>query len=117
MDQQEGMSSNRASLFKINDYDFWSIRMKSYMIALGCDVWKSVENGYTALSTAPIDTTVKKICNDNSGVVNVILGGLGNPIFVKVMHCKSTKEIWEKMKIIYEGDGKVKKDILQTLRA
>ena len=50
----------------------------------------------------------KKLCNDNSRVVNAILGGLANPIFVKVMHYKSTKEIWDKLKIIYEEDGKVK---------
>jgi hypothetical protein len=91
--------------------------MKIYLMALGCDVWKSVENGYTAPSTPPIDIATKKLCNDNSRVVNVILGGLANPIFVKVMHCKSTKEIWEKMKIIYEGYGKFKQDKLQTLRA
>jgi uncharacterized lipoprotein YehR (DUF1307 family) len=116
MDQQEGMSSNIAPLFKGNDYAFWSIRMKSYLMALGCDVWKYVENGYTAPSTPPIDIVAKKLCNDNSRVVNVILGGLANPIFVKVMHCKSTKEIWDKLKIIYEGDGKVKQDKLQTHR-
>jgi hypothetical protein len=116
MDQQEGMSSNRAPLFKGNDYAFWSIRMKSYLMALGCDVWLSVVNGYTAPTTAPSDVAAKKLCNDNSRVVNAILGGLANPIFVKVMHCKSTKEIWDKLKVIYEGDGKVKQEKLQTYR-
>jgi hypothetical protein len=98
MDQQEGMSSNRAPLFKGNDYAFWSIRMRSYLMALGCDVWLSVINGYTVPTTAPSDTTAKKLCNDNSRVVNAILGGLANNVFVKVMHCKSTKEIWDKLK-------------------
>jgi hypothetical protein len=116
MDQQEGMSSNRAPLFKGNDYAFWSIRMKSYLMALGCDVWLSVVNGYTAPTTAPSDVAAKKLCNDNSRVVNAILGGLENPIFVKVMHCKSTKEIWDKLKVIYEGDGKVKQAKIQTYR-
>ena len=106
MDRQEGMSSNKAPLFKGNDYAFWSIRMISYMMALGCDVWISVVNGYIAPTTAPSDSVAKKLCNDNSRVVNAILGGLENPIFVKVMHCKSTKEIWDKIKTLYEGDGK-----------
>jgi hypothetical protein len=110
MDQQEGMSSNKASLFKGNDYAFWIIRMKSYMMALGCDVSLSMVNGYTA----PSNVFAKKICNHNSRVVNAIMGGLANPIFVKVMHCKSTKEIWDKLKFIYEGDGKVKQAKLQT---
>jgi hypothetical protein len=79
--------------------------MKIYLMVLGCDVWKSIENGYTSSYTPPTDI-----------VVNVILGGLANPMFVKVMHCKSTKEIWDKLKIIYEGYGKVKKSKLQTHR-
>jgi hypothetical protein len=89
MDKQEGMSSNRAPLFKGNDYEFWSIRMKSYLMDLVCDVWISVVNGYTAPTTAPSDVAAKKLCNR---VVNAILGGLKNLIFVKVMHCKSEME-------------------------
>jgi hypothetical protein len=117
MDQQEGMSSNKAPLFKGDDYALWKIRMKSYMLALGFDVWKSVVDGYTAPATPPTDTAGKKICNDNSRAVNAILGGLTNPIFVKVMHCKSAKEIWDKLEVIYEGDSKVKEAKLQTYRA
>ena len=116
MDQQERMSSNKAPLFKGNDYAFWSVRMKSYIMALGWDVWKTIESGYTSPSTPPNDTTTKKLCNENSRAINAILGGLTNPIFVKVMHCKSAKEIWETLKVIYEGDIKVKEAKLQTYR-
>jgi hypothetical protein len=56
MDQQEGMSSTRAPLFKGNDYALWSVRMKGYIMSLGCDIWKSVEDGYTAPATPPTDT-------------------------------------------------------------
>jgi hypothetical protein len=83
---------------------------------LGCDVQKYVENGYTTPSTPPTNIVTKNLCNDNSRVVNAILGGLANPIFVKVMHYKSTRGIWDKLKIIYEGYGKFKKTKLQTQR-
>jgi hypothetical protein len=56
MDHQEGMYSNKTPLFKGYDYALWKIRMKSYLLALGFDVWKSVENGYTTPATPPIDT-------------------------------------------------------------
>jgi hypothetical protein len=90
--------------------------MKRYLLALGFDVWQSVENCYTAPATPPIDTVGKNICIDNSRVVNSVIGGLKNPIFVKVMHSKSTKEIWDKLEVIYEGDSKVKEAKLQTYR-
>jgi hypothetical protein len=32
------------------------------------------------------------------------------------MHCKSAKEIWEKLKVTYEGDNKVNESKLQTYR-
>jgi hypothetical protein len=100
------MPSNIEPLFKGNYYAFWSIQMKSYPMALGCDIFLSVVNGYIAPTIAPSVVDAKKLCNDSSRVVNAILGGLANPIFVKVMHFKSTKEIWDKLKVIYEGDGK-----------
>jgi len=116
MDQKEGISSNKSPMIKGNDYALWSVRMKNYLMALGCDVWQVVESGYTTPSTPPTNTNTKKLYNDNSRVVNAILGGLTNPIFVKVMYCKSTKYIWDKLKVIYEGDNKVKEAKLQTYK-
>ena len=49
--------------------------------------------------------------------MNAILSGLIETIFVMVMHCETMKEIWHKLKNIYEGDDKVKGAKLQTYRA
>jgi hypothetical protein len=86
------------------------------VMALGCDVWIFVIKGYDVPETPPLDSTAKKLYNDNSRAVNAIMGGLANNVFVKVMHCKSTKYIWNKLQIIYEGDAKVKQAKLQTYR-
>jgi hypothetical protein len=110
------MSSNKTPLFKGDNYTFWSIRMKCYLMELGRDFWISMINGYDVPENAPSDTTTNKLCNDNSRDVNAILGGLTNTVFVKVMHSKSTKEIWNKLQIIYEGDVKFKKAKLQTYK-
>jgi hypothetical protein len=117
MDQKEGMSSNKELLFKGDYYALWKIRIKIYLMALGFDVWKSIENGYTTLATPPTDSAGNNICNDKSRAFNTILGGLTNPIFVKVMHCNSYKDISDKMEVIYEGDEKVKEAKIQTYRA
>ena len=116
MDQQQGMSSKIVPLFTGDDYAFWRISMKSHLMALGFDIWKYVEHGYIAPSSAPTDVAAKKLCNDYSRGFKAILSGLSINVFVKVMHYKSTKELWEKLKIICEGDGKVKQAKLQTLR-
>jgi hypothetical protein len=77
------------------------------MLALGFDVWQSVVDGYTAPATPPTDTAEKNICNDYSREFNAITGGSKNYIHVKVIHCKSTKKIWDKLEVVYEGDRKV----------
>jgi hypothetical protein len=44
------------------------------------------------------------------------LNGISDTIFTKVAHCKSTKDIWDKLQNIYEGDTKVKETKIQTYR-
>jgi hypothetical protein len=116
MDQQEGMSNNKVALFNGGGYALRKVRMKNFLLSLGFDIWQSIEYGYTAPTTPPTDIAGKKICNDNSRSVNGILGGLTNSICVKVMHCKSAKEIWDKLEVVYEGDDKVKEAKIQTYR-
>jgi hypothetical protein len=44
----------------------------------------------------------------NSKARHVILASLAPTIASKVMGCSIDKEVWEKLKNIYEGDPKVK---------
>jgi hypothetical protein len=85
-------------------------------MAISFDIWQSVVIGYIAPTTPPTGASGKKPSANNAKVMNVILCGLLESDFVKVMHCGSTKEIWDKLQNIYEGDGKVNKEKLQTHR-
>ena len=58
----------------------------------------------------------KKKYEINAEAVNTLLGCLSQTEFVKVMQYKSTKEIWDKIVLSYEGDDQVKRAKLQTLR-
>jgi hypothetical protein len=60
--------------------------------------------------------TAVKLGQNNSKVKNAVLNGLSETIFTKVAHCKSAKEIWDKLQNIYEGDSKVKATKLQTYK-
>jgi len=64
----------------------------------------------------PTYPTKRRKFVQNSKAMCVILGGLTGTDFVKVMHYKLAKEIWDKLKKIYEGDEKVKKAKLETHR-
>ena len=57
-----------------------------------------------------------KLGHNNSKATNSLVNGLGESVFTKVAHCKSAKDIWDKLRNIYEGDTKVKAAKLQTYR-
>jgi hypothetical protein len=62
MDQQEGMSNNKAQLFNGGGYSLWKLRMKN-LLALGFYIWKFVVDGFTAPTTPPKGVAGKTICN------------------------------------------------------
>jgi hypothetical protein len=57
-----------------------------------------------------------KLSQNNSKSTNALLNGLGESVYAKLVHCKSSKDIWDKLQNIYEGDSKVKAVKLQTYR-
>jgi hypothetical protein len=57
-----------------------------------------------------------KLGQNNSKAKNALLNGFRETIFTKVAHCKSAKDIWDKLQNIYEGYSKVKATKLQTYR-
>ena len=77
-----------------------------------------IVNTYDIPANPPTDVRgiEKKNYEDNTKAMNAILSGLTESVFVKVMHCETTKEIWDKLKSIYEGDDKVKGAKLQNYR-
>ena len=46
MKSHEGTSVTRPPLFDGTNFSFWNVRMRSYLMALGADVWDVVETGY-----------------------------------------------------------------------
>lgn len=114
MDQLESFSSNTISIFEGNNYALWSDRMQTYLLALGVDVWLSVFKGYKYPKTPLTNPDEKKLCSCNYKARHNILNALSPIVQAKVICCNSAKEVWDKLKNIYEGNEKVK---LQLHRA
>ena len=108
MENQGKQTKTGTPLFDGQNYAFWNIRLRVFLQAQGYEVWTTVLNRYDALVNPPIDAQGKRAYEGNSKAMNAILSGLNETIFVKVMHCDTAKEVWDKLKNIYEGDDKVK---------
>jgi hypothetical protein len=107
MTSHEGSSTNRAAMFDGTKFSFWKIRMRTYLMSLGADVWDVVETGYVK----PVVLALKYDKMEfrfTAKAMNSILSGLAEADFVKFMHCDSTKFMWDKLISSYEGNEKVK---------
>ena len=117
MDQQEGLATNKPPLFTEENYAYWSVRMRCHIMSLGWKVWATNEKDLNIGNQYPTDTVELGEYDGNAkSRLNAILSGLTNLVFTKVMQCTSTKQAWDKLKIIYEGESKVKESKLQTYR-
>jgi hypothetical protein len=90
--------------------------VQTYLTTLGVYIWYSVVNGYVIPKNAPTDPNEKNLMSCNSKSIHFILGALAPTISSKVIGCNTAKEVWEKLKSIYEGDPKVKEVMLQQHR-
>jgi hypothetical protein len=90
--------------------------MKTYIHPQGFKIWQSIVYGYNEPAVSPTSERVIKLSQNNSKATNSLLNGLGELVYTKVMHCKSAKEIWDKLQSIYERDSKFKEVKLQTYR-
>ncbi|XXG85802.1 hypothetical protein AAC387_Pa11g0820 [Persea americana] len=105
--------NTKAPSFDGTNYSFRKLRMQAFIKSLGYDVWEAVRIGYNA-STTPTDAVTKKLADNDSKAQNALYSGLVDSELVKVMMCKTAKEIWDKLQSIHEGDEKIKEAKLQT---
>ena len=85
-------------------------------MSLGIEVWAAVEFGYDPKANVS-EKEAKQDFVANTNAMNAILNGLCEAEFIKVMHNKTAKEMWETLENIHEGDKKVKIAKLQVYRA
>jgi hypothetical protein len=114
--ESNNMYKNGIPQFDGHKYAFWSRRMKTYIHSHGFEIWKSVAYEYKEPSVPPTNERAIKLGQNNSKEKNPLLNGLCESVYTKVIHCKSSKEIWDKLQNIYEGDSNVKEENLQTYK-
>jgi hypothetical protein len=59
--QDSSSSSTKPPLFNGTNFSFWKIRMKTYLMSLGMEVWNIVVDGYKILKLFQLMKLVRKI--------------------------------------------------------
>ena len=85
-------------------------------MSFGWKVWDATVKDYKIGYQAPKDNIELGQYEGNSKFLNTIFSELTNSVFTKVMWCKTVKQAWDKLKVIYEGASKVKESNIHTYR-
>ena len=76
-------------LFDGQDYVFWNIRMKIYLVSIGLEVWTLVEKGYDVPKVTPIEAEDKKKFWEHVKDLNRLQVGLSKKILAKLLNYKN----------------------------
>ncbi|MQM18519.1 hypothetical protein Taro_051513, partial [Colocasia esculenta] len=112
-------SRARPPLFDGEDYNYWKTRMEFFLRGYNYQLWTIIEEGdliVLNLREEWIDND-RKLLSQNCKTKNLICCALTRSEFNMISVCKSTKEMWDKLKLTYEGTDKVNEtriDILVT---
>jgi hypothetical protein len=75
MSSHEGNSTNKAPLLNGTNFAFWKVRMRTYIMDLGVDVWDVEDTGYVKLVLIA-NKDGKLEFSFNTKAMNSILSGL-----------------------------------------
>jgi hypothetical protein len=89
--------------FDGEDYLFWSHKMHSHLFSLHPSIWEIVENGMHFDSTDnPV--IINEQIHKNGQATTVLLASLCRDEYNKVSGLDNAKQIWDTLKISYEGN-------------
>ena len=95
MDQKEGLATNKPPLFTEENYAYWSVRMRCHLMSLGWKILVATKKDLKIGNRYPTDKVELGKYEGNSKALHIILSGLTNSVFTKVMQCTSAKQAWD----------------------
>ncbi|TXG53604.1 hypothetical protein EZV62_018860 [Acer yangbiense] len=112
-------ASLHISQFSGENYQIWTVKMKSYLKAFG--LWEYVVEGKQVpqLSANPTIAQMKqheeeKMKKDKT--TTCLHYALSDSVFTSIMHLETSKSIWDELKSRFEGSERVKSVKLLTLK-
>ncbi|CAL8990722.1 unnamed protein product [Prunus brigantina] len=129
MSNMAGSSSSelRTPIFNGENYEFWSIRMKTILKSHG--LWDLVENGFDgsdpkkekgkeegSIAAEEEKSKSTKILMKDARALGLIQGAVSDQIFPRIVNEETSKGAWDILKQEFRGDKQVRSVKLQGLR-
>ncbi|XP_070036926.1 uncharacterized protein [Nicotiana tomentosiformis] len=123
---QEETSQVRPPYFNGQYFYHWKVRMEIYAKSYDVKVWRVIKKGNYPLSAAaqqPADPEdIDEYTDEQMAVVqvnakarNLLYNAISGEEYEKISSCDTTKEMWDKLEVTYEGINKVKETYINML--
>ena len=116
MTSDHGIHVGKPPFFDGNNYDYWKVRITSYLKALSRKIWRIVNDGYVILDEKKLTPLDEENDLFNDQAVNVLFSALDVSEFNQVKGLTNANEIWKKLMEIHEGTSSVKDAKLYVLK-
>ncbi|MQL81186.1 hypothetical protein Taro_013641 [Colocasia esculenta] len=106
----EGHSVTRPPFFDGSDYSYWKNMMQVFLRAQDYELWKIVDKGPAELPEDEDLWTKEQIKKStlNWSAMNMMQCAIHPKEYSRVSLCRSAKEMWDKLQLIYEGTFEVR---------
>ncbi|KAI5348005.1 hypothetical protein L3X38_000892 [Prunus dulcis] len=115
MASEPGTAELRTPVFNGENYEFWSIRMKTILKSHG--LWDLVENGFDVSDPKPgkeeeegskvaevEKSTMAEILMKDARALGLIQSAVSDQIFPKILNEETSKGAWDILKQEFRGD-------------
>ncbi|KAL6521415.1 hypothetical protein OROGR_017984 [Orobanche gracilis] len=132
MEHTHNMHS-RLSVFSVDEYDIWKIRMQAHLSSIHDDMWTVIEEGpfifekdnspeeiaagkptKIPLKRSEMSTEERKLANLDNRARDILYQTLDKPNMVKVKNCRNAKEIWDTLALMCEGTELIRENKLSV---
>ena len=112
----EGASIHRPPMFCDLNYQFWKIRMQTFIESIDKGIWDTIINGpYTpkcVVENKQVDkpwSGERRRAQYDCNAKNIITSSLSMDEFFRVSQCKNTNEMVDVLEVTHEGTNEAKK--------
>jgi len=116
----EGASIDKSPMFYGLNYEFWKVRMRTFIESIDRGVWDSnvnrlyvpkllVDNVYVDKPWCDWTNEEIKKAQYDSVARNIIISSLNLDEIFRVSQCTSVKEMWDILEVTHEGMSDIKR--------
>ncbi|XP_052206843.1 uncharacterized protein LOC127811178 [Diospyros lotus] len=118
MATSSNISAPSPPIFTGENYHVWFVKMEAYL--RGLLLWEAVESDFETVEPQNPTLNQLKVYEEKVSrkyrALSCLHSAVNETIFIRIMACKTAKEVWDQLKLEFQGNEKTKQMQIFNLR-